>query len=662
MNEEMIKLKKLINKINIYANEYYTIGQPTITDEQYDALYDKLLKLEEETGIVLSNSPSQRVGGQVLDKLQKITHEYPLLSLAKTKKIDDIIKFRKGKDIIALLKGDGLTVDIIYDNGELVSGETRGNGSVGELITNNIKQFTNIPLRIPYKGHVHFIGEAEITYDTFEEINAKLPQEKKYKNPRNLIAGTVRQLDSNICKERQAKFFGYIVEGVESLKTKEEQLDFIIKQGFDCIDYRYIKSDFTKEQIEEVVEYLKTIAKEKLIPIDGLVFMYNNIEFGKSLGKTSHHPLHSIAFKFNEDVEFSILRSVEFQVGRTGQITPVAIFDEVELAGSTVSRASLHNISILKSFKLGIGDEIAVVKKNEIIPQIIDNMTKSDTLEIPNVCPVCGHEAIIKKDNESEVLMCTNDNCKAKLVQKISHYVSKNALNVDGFSEATIEKFIDLGYLKSIQDIYYLSSDKCKYKDDIIKLDGFGIKSYKNLVNAINKSKTCKLESFIFGLGISNVGKSTAKNMVEFAKGLSSLDTINNMASLSKHMWTQMKDCGEIVASSIYDWFRTVENLETLGYLTQMELTFIEDEVKETKQGVFTGKSLYCTGTFNCGKKDYLKELVETNGGEFTGGINKDLTYLVVGSIKGSGKEKQARDKGITVLQEDEFLQIIKGN
>lgn len=660
--DKIKKIKELVKQLNQYSYEYYSLGQPTISDNTYDKLYDELLELEQNTGFVLAISPTQKVGNTVLDKLQKSQHEYPLLSLDKTKKVEDIIKFRNGKIIIQMDKEDGLTTDLIYDNGVLVQGDTRGNGVIGENITHNIKQFTNVPLTIPYKNRVHIIGEAIITYDVFNEINSRLSEDTKYKNPRNLVSGSVRQLDSSICKQRKVKFIGYIVEGNNDLKTKLDQFQFIKEQGFQCVNYTVIYPETTKEEIQKSLENAKRKAEFLGNPIDGQVFCYNDTEYGKSLGSTSHHPLHSVAFKYNEDVEITILKNVEWQVGRTGQVTPVAIFEEVELAGTTVTRASLHNLTILKSFKLGIGDEIAVVKKNEIIPQIIDNLTKSDTLKIPTVCPDCGAELIIKKDNESEVLICTNDNCKAKLVQKISHYASRNCMNIEGFSEATIEKFIELGYLKSIQDIYYLVTDKCKYKNEIIKLDGFGKKSFENLVNAINKSKNCKLESFIFALGIPQVGKSTAKNLVDFAKGETSLDTINNILELKVRDLLKMEDCGEVVANSIYNWFHDTSNIEVLGYLTQMELTFIEDKPKETKQGVFTSKSLYCTGKFACGNKDYLKELVVSNGGEFANGLNKSLSYLVIGSLKGSGKEQKALDMGITVLQEEEFLQLIKGN
>jgi len=649
--EKLKRMKEILPLLNKYAHAYYSLGTPLIEDSTYDKLYDELLQLEEETGIVLSGSITQSVGGQVLDKLKKVTHEYPLLSLDKTKKVEDINKFRKGKTIIEMDKEDGLTIDITYDNGQLILGESRGDGEVGEDITHNVKQFTNIPLTIPYKNKVHIIGEAIIDYITFDEINSKLPpQVKKFKNPRNLVSGSLKQLNSNVCKERKVKFIGYIVKGNNMLQTKQNQFDFIIEQGFDCVKYTVIKPTDTIEHIQNSLDDMKEYAKSKGNPIDGQVFTFDDIFFGESLGRTAKFPLHSIAFKFTEDVELTTLKEVEFNVSRTGRVNPVAIFDTVELAGTEVSRATLNNLTILKSLQLGIGDNISVKKANEIIPQIVDNLDCSNTLKLPKVCPVCGHILTIKDDTDSEFLFCENPFCKAKFIQQVVHYCDRKAMDIQGFSEATIEKFVELGFIKEIKDIYNLE----QYKKEIIKLEGFGSKSYNNLIQSINKSKECKLEKFVYALGIPNVGISTAKDICKYFN-----NNLDNILEADRKDFLKIKGIGSVVSKSLMDYLL---DDESPIWFTSDNLTFIEDKPKETKQGVFTGKSLYCTGTFNCGKKDYLKELVESNGGEFTGGINKDLTYLVVGSVKGSGKEKQARDKGITVLQEDEFLQIIKGN
>lgn len=648
--DKLKRMKELIPILNEYAHAYYSLGTSIVEDSTYDKLYDELLQLEKDTGIILSNSITQTVGGKVLDKLKKVTHEYPLLSLDKTKKVEDIDKFRKGKTIVQMDKEDGLTIDITYDNGELILAETRGDGITGADITHNIKQFTNIPLKIPYKNKVHIIGEAIITYDIFEEINSKLPNDKKYKNPRNLVSGSVQLLDSNICKERKIKFIGYIVKGNDMLQTKENQFDFIIEQGFDCVNYSIIKATDTVEHIKNSLESMKEYSKSIGNPIDGQVFTYNDISFGESLGRTAKFPLHSIAFKFTEDVEITTLRDVEFNTSRTGRVNPVAIFDTVELAGTEVSRATLNNLSILKSLQLGIGDEISVKKANEIIPQIVDNLTKSNTLKIIDKCPTCGHTLTINQDNESEFLYCDNPFCKAKLIQSLVHYCSRNAMNIEGFSEATIEKFVELGFINEVKDIYMLE----QYKNKITKLEGFGVKSYNNLIKSIEKSRTCKLEQFIFSLGIPNVGKVTAKDICKHFG-----NKLDNILDADRKDFLKINGIGRVVSKSLIDYL--LDDESPIWFVSDY-LTFSEDNPKETKEGVFTGKSIYCTGTFQCGKKEYLKELVESNGGTFANGLNKKLSYLVIGSLKGSSKEQKAKDLGVTVLQEDEFLQIIKGN
>lgn len=647
---KLSEIKELISKLNQYSYEYYTLGEPTISDTTYDGLYDKLIELEKETGVILSNSPTQKVGNITLDKLQKIKHEYPMLSLGKTKKIEDIIKFAKGKTLIQTDKEDGLTTDLVYDNGQLIEASTRGDGYIGENILHNVKQYSNIPLQIPYKNKVHIIGESIIDYDTFNEINSKLPLDKQYKNPRNLVSGTVRQLNSSICKERKVKFIGYIVEGNNELKTKVQQFDFIKGQGFECVRYYIIEPTCDIDSIQYKLTIAKEYAEAVGNPIDGQVYSFDDIEYGKSLGNTSHHPLHSVAFKYLEDIEITTLKNIEWQVGRTGIITPVAIFEDVELAGTTVSRASLHNLSILKALQLGTNDEISVCKKNEIIPQIVDNLTKSNTIEIPNVCPVCGEQLIIKNDTDSEFLYCQNPNCKAKLIQSITHYCSRQAMNIEGLSEKTIEKFIEQGFLKSIIDIYSLS----QYESEIITLDGFGIKSYNKLIESIEKSKQCKLENFIFGLGILNVGLSTAKDICKY---------FNNdwytFCNCKKSDLLKIEGIGDIVANSVINYLENSDNLVLLCKLKDI-LTFTEDEAQQsTQEGILKDKTLYLTGTFNYGKKKELQQLVESNGGIFSDKFNKSCNYLVIGSLKGSTKSDKAIKMGIEVLEEDEFLKML---
>lgn len=662
----MERMKELIKLLNQYSYEYYTLGKPSVSDETYDHYYDELITLEETTGIRLSNSPTQKVGNTVLTLLKKVKHEYPLLSLGKTKKVSEVIKFANGKDIVQMDKLDGLTTDLTYNNGELQLGETRGNGEVGEDITHNVKTYINVPLTIPYKGKVHIIGESIITYDDFEIINSRITEtDKKYKNPRNLVSGSVRQLDSSICAKRHVKFFGYIVEGVD-FKTKVEQFNFIKEQGFDCVNYTLIKSSNIKiEVIENFLNIMRDQAKDRLIPIDGQVFMYNSILYGKSLGNTAHHPQHSLAFKFAEDVEETVLREVQWQVGRTGQVTPVAIFDTVELAGTEVSRASVHNLTILKDLQLGLGDTITVKKANEIIPQIVDNISKSNTLEIPTVCPVCGEPLKIKNDTDSEFLICDNDLCPAQSLKAISHYCSRKAMDIRGLSEKTLEMLMNKGYIKDIQDIYYLAKEDCSYKDELIHIKGFGKKSYDNLVKAINESKNCKLSSFIYALGIPNVGEQTAKDLVAFAKKDSPKETLKNLIFMDRQELLKMPNCGDVLASSVVDWFLEDENIDLINYLVTNELTFLEDikPIVSDSEGAntpFAGKKIYCTGSFECGKKDELTAMVENAGGIFANGYAKSLDYLVVGKKKGSSKADKALNDGIKVLTEDEFLEMIK--
>ena len=657
-------MKELINKLNQYSYEYYTNGESSISDETYDKLYDELLLLEKTTGIILSNSPTQKVGNVVLDKLTKITHEYPLLSLDKTKSVDELNKFTKNKDCILMHKLDGLTIDITYDNGVLVSAETRGNGVEGELVTENVRQFTNVPLTISDKSRLHIVGEAVIDYDVFDKINSKLPIEKQYKNPRNLVSGSVRQLDSSICKEREVKFIAYNLLG-SGLELKYTHFSKLSDLGFDVVNYHFYKMG--DNDLEGMIEALKISAKSLELPIDGLVMTFNDTKYGESLGKTSHHPLHSFAFKFNDDVEITKLIDIEFQVGRTGRVTPVAIFEPVELDGSTVTNASLHNISILKELCLHKGDSISVYKANQIIPQVKDNLDintlyRCDTIEIMYAynCPVCGETLEIVKSDNSESEYCTNPNCKAKLIQQIEHYVSRDALNIEGLSEKTIEKLIDLELLKSVADIYILPKDKTK--EIIIKQDGFGIKSYNNLVQAIEKSKQCKLANFLYGLGIDNVGKGTSKRLIEHFKGEDSLHTLNNIIQAKHSDILKVNDCGEVIANSITEWFSDSSNLEMLSYITQNILTFTEENKVEVQNNdnILFGKKVYPTGKFTLNKKD-LKIKLEELGAVIANGYSKNLDYLICGGdTSKSGKVDKALVDNVKLMTEEELLTLIK--
>ncbi|MDM0587771.1 NAD-dependent DNA ligase LigA [Clostridium perfringens] len=643
--ESMIKeMRHLISELNVASDMYHNTSNTIMSDKSWDIKFDRLKELEKKTGIVLSNSPSVNVGYEVKSKLGKVKHEYSLRSLGKTQDKNELNKFINNKKSIGMLKLDGLTTDIIYENGELIEGSTRGNGLVGENITHNVKTYTNIPKTIKHKGRVHVVGESIITYDVFDEIN----KNKEYKNPRNLVSGSVRQLDSKICAKRKVKFLAYNVFGKEFI-SKVEELKWLEEQGFDVVDYRVVNN------LNEDIEELKGLAAKKQIPIDGLVFTYDDKLYGESLGNTAHHPNHSMAFKFYDEEEETVLKEVQWQVGRTGVITPVAIFNPVELDGTEVAKATLHNVSTTKKFKLGLGDKITVYKANQIIPQIRENLTQSDTLEIPSKCPVCGHETNIKISDNAEFLMCENPNCKAQLVQKIKHYCSRNAMNIEGLSEKTIEKFIEKGYLSSIGDIYKLQD-----KTEIKRLEGFGIKSFNNLVNNVEKSKKCKLENFIYALGIPNVGKTTAKTFVEFIKGDNPYIKLCNIKFLTVDDLLKMKDCGEIVANSIIDWFHNKDNINLVSSFID-EIDFIIEGKVEViaKESPLKGMRVYPTGTFKLKKKD-LKIELEKLGAIVESGYKKSLDYLIVaGDTSKSGKVSKAIKDNVKLFTEEELIKFI---
>ena len=489
MKNKIDRIKVLVKELNQYRHSYYNLDNSIVSDSKYDKLFDELSQLEKETGYVLSISPTVTVGYEVVSKLNKVTHDIPLLSLDKTKEVKDIVKFKGNYDILMMLKDDGLTVELNYDDGILIQGSTRGNGIIGEDITINVRQFKNIPLTIPYKGKLSLTGEALIHYNDFKIINSKLPEGEKYKNPRNLTSGSVRQLSSKECANRFVYFYAFnILEcDTELSDSKKDRFIWLHEQGFTITPYTKLNDETidTECTLEDHISIMKTVAETKHIPIDGLVITYDSVNHSESLGKTSHHPLHSLAFKFQDELSETILREIEWSLGKTGQITPVAIFDEVEIYGTTVARASLHNLSIMEELELGIGDDIGVTKGNMIIPQVIENYTRSNNIVIPDNCPVCNGDTEIKQDKDSKVLICTNDDCSGKFIKKLSHFVSRDAMNIEGLSEQTLDKLVEMGFIEEFADIYRLE----QYKKEIISLDGFGLKSYNKLIEAINKSR-----------------------------------------------------------------------------------------------------------------------------------------------------------------------------
>lgn len=653
--EKIKRIKELVENLNVYRNTYYNNSESQIPDYEYDNLFDELKQLEDETGVIMSNSPTQTVGYEVKSKLEKVKHSHPMLSLDKTKDVNDLVKFAGDKDCLLSLKMDGLTVLLTYDKGELIQAESRGNGEIGELITHNAKVFTNIPLNIEYKGRLEVEGEAIISYPDFEKINSRLSEADKYKNPRNLASGSVRQLDSNIAAQRYIKFIAWKVPKIEDeIKSDDSflfRLQFVKNLGFDIVPlFTYTNKSSDKENIEKIIESLKNKASEQGFPIDGLVMVYDSISYGESLGMTGHHPRHSIAFKFFEDEEETTLIDIGWQVGKTGVITPVAYFKSVELAGTTVEKASLHNISIIEKLKLGIGDKITVYKSNEIIPQIRDNLTRSNTWTFPDECPVCGGITKIVKENDSKVLMCDNPNCKGKLLGKLTNFVSKNAANIDGLSEQTLEKLIELGWLNSFKDIYRLS----EHKDEMSKLDGFGKRSVEKLLDAIEKSRSIKLSNLIYSLCIPLIGRSASKDIANYCHH--DVQTFINFMNVH-YDFTVIDGFGTEMQKSLSNWWN--DNEESF-YALVKEFTF--EKVEEKSSGVdLSSKTFVITGSLTHYKnRDELVSVIEQLGGKVSGSVSAKTSYLINNDVAStSGKNKKAKDLVIPIISEEDFIKMI---
>ena len=646
-NGKIERIKQIIKILNHASNEYYNSDKPLISDYDWDRQFDELKQLEAETGCVFSNSPTQNVGYEVKSKLEKVKHSHPMLSLGKTKSENDLKVFSSGRDCILSLKMDGLTMLNTYENGKLIRSESRGNGESGELITHNARVFKNLPLHIEHTHKIEFEGEAIITKDDFELINSKLSEDNKYKNCRNLASGSVRQLDSRIAKDRHLKFVCWKIP--YGFTTYREGFTFAKDMGFEVVPFVIYNS--STDDIHEKIEELKGIAEEKNYPIDGIVIAYDNIEYGKSLGMTGHHPRNALAFKFYQEEEITTLRDIEWGMGKTGQLTPVAIFDDVEIDGTTVNRASLHNISIMKELKIGIGDEITVFKANQIIPQIRESLTKSGAFIIPDKCPICGESTKIVKQNDSEVLMCTNDDCPGKLLGKLSHAVSKNALNIDGLSEATIQKFIDLGWLTKIKDVYKLET----HKKEMSKLEGFGSKSVSKLLTAIENSRNTDLTRFLYAQSIPLIGHTASKDIAKYCNN--SLDQFRMTVDMNAKPFIKLSGFGEEMSKSIKKWWNT--HHEEFCDLAQE--FYFKEEVVANNSDTLKNKVFVITGSVHhFANRDALKNKIESLGGKVSGSVSTKTSYLINNdNTSKSSKNIKAMQLNVPIIIEDDFLNMI---
>lgn len=641
------RMKELIDILNKAASVYYQGKDEIMSNFEYDRMYDELSALEKESGLVLAGSPTQKVGYEVLSELPKQTHPSPMLSLDKTKQVDELSSWLGGKEGLLSWKMDGLTVVLTYENGELLNAVTRGNGVVGEVITNNAKVFKNLPVNIPFKGRMVLRGEAIITYSEFKKINALLSEEEQYKNPRNLCSGSVRQLNNEITAKRNVELYAFTLveaEGVDFKNSQQNKMEFMKEQGFQTVEYKVV----TAKNIYETVEWFSEKVKTNDFPSDGLVLLYDDISYGESLGSTAKFPRNAIAFKWADETAKTKLTEVEWSASRTGLINPVAIFEPVELEGTTVSRASVHNISIVKELKLGIGDTIEVYKANMIIPQIAQNLTKSGSLEIPDKCPVCGEKTSIHKENDVEVLFCENPDCLAKKIKSISLFVSRDAMNIDGMSEATIEKFISKGFLHELADLFKLN----RYKDEIISMDGFGEKSYEKLVKAAETAKITATAKFIYSLGIANIGLSNAKMVCKaFSNDLEKI----RHASIDELV--EIDGVGEIIAESFVKFFANENNNHMVDDL--LDIVTLEDEENDNANDM-EGMNFVITGSVNhFSNRSEVKELIEGRGGKVTGSVTSKTKYLINNdSTSNSSKNKKAKELGVQIITEDEFIDM----
>lgn len=650
METKIQRMKELIPVLKEAGKAYYQESREIMSNFEYDRLYDELTSLEEETGVILSGSPTQQVGYEVLSELPKETHEAPMLSLDKTKSTEDLQEWLGSQKGLLSWKMDGLTIVLTYENGSLIKAVTRGNGEIGEVITANARAFSNIPLSIAYKGQLVLRGEAVITYSDFEKINSQIGDaDAKYKNPRNLCSGSVRQLNSQITAERNVHFEAFALvraEGVDFKNSRKCQFEWLKSQGFEVVHYEEV----TAENLPEKIEWFGKETEHNDIPSDGLVLLYDDIAYGESLGRTAKFPRNAIAFKWQDEVRETTLSYIEWSASRTGLINPVAVFEPVELEGTTVSRASVHNISIMESLELGEGDRITVYKANMIIPQIADNLTRSGVKHIPEHCPVCGGPTKIRQINDVKSLYCTNPDCQAKKIKSFTLFVSRDALNIDGLSEATLEKFISMGFIREYADMFHLEA----HKDAIVKMEGFGQKSYDNLIASVKKASQTTLPRVIYGLGIAGIGLANAKMLCRHFRY-----DFKAMRNSGLEELTAVDGIGEVLARAWMDYFADKKNNDMVDRLLE-ELSIEEEPVQEGEKP-FEGLTFVITGSVeHFANRKELQELIESKGGKASGSVTSKTAYLINNdTTSNSSKNKKAKELGIPIISEKEFLNML---
>ena len=649
-NTDTRRMQELVELLNRAAKAYYQDADEIMSNYEYDALYDELQALEAKTGVTLSSSPTANVGYEVLSELPKERHPSPMLSLDKTKDVAGLQAFAGDQKVVMSWKMDGLTIVLTYRDGGLVKAVTRGNGEVGEVITGNARTFKNLPLQIPYKGELVLRGEAVIGYKDFEKINEEIAEvDAKYKNPRNLCSGSVRQLNSEITAKRNVKFYGFSLvqaEGVDFHNSRAAQLDWLASQGFEVVEHIVV----SREEIpNEVIKFSEKIVSNDF-PSDGLVLIYDDVAYGQSLGRTSKFPRDSFAFKWADETSKTVLREIEWSPSRTGLINPVAIFDPVELEGTTVSRASVHNISIMEELELGIGDQIEVYKANMIIPQIAENLTRSGVKDIPKVCPVCGGATEIRSISNAKALYCTNPECQAKQLKSYALFVSRDALNIDGLSEATLEKFIARGFIHDFADLFHLE----QHREEICEMDGFGEKSYNNLITSVEKARETTLPRLIYGLGIANIGLANAKLICKEIG-----HDPGRVMDLTAEDLAAIDGIGDVIAGNYVAYFADAEHRELFEKL--LKEVKLPEEQEDVGEQTFAGMNFVITGSVeHFANRNEVKALIESKGGKVPGSVTSKTNYLINNNVEStSSKNKKAKDLGIPIITEEDFLRML---